>query len=525
MAVFFRVSVRFLHSLSHGRADGGVPEWPPSPLRMFQALVASSAARWREPQFSEYAVKALQWLERRPWPEVIAAAGTLSENPYLLYVPNNTADLLVPAWKGGDVSKVVKREQKPVRSTHLADEAVHYLYLLSDDLTEWNRHQGTLKAAARSITHLGWGIDMVAADADLISEEDAAKLPGNRWRPTPIGGLPLRVPKAGSLDDLRRKHGDFLSRLSRDGFKPIPPLSCFDVVGYHSPTVAPLPAPSRSLAAFEIHRTIEDQEKEEHAGKSKFRPFHHVHRVATVAGMVRNATAAVAERIGWDAAVIASRVLGHGDGDNGQATSPDRLHFLPLPSITPNGVSGIRRVLVVGPPGLDLAPLRRRLNGEELHDLHSKQPVAMLSSIPTTDRNVAPFLGPATTWATVTPVILPGYDDPDGLRAKRRARELKGQGSAEEQRSLLARLDDRILGLIWKAFHQAGWTPDALAGAQVEYRVVGWFRGLEVARNYSLPPLHFPRYHLRIRFARPLHGPLAVGGGRWRGLGLFAQEA
>ncbi|MCC6418287.1 MAG: type I-U CRISPR-associated protein Cas5/Cas6, partial [Gemmataceae bacterium] len=259
--------------------------------------------------------------------------------------------------------------------------------------------------------------------------------------------------------------------------------------------------------------------------KSKFRPFHHVRRVATVAGMLRNTAAAVAERIGWDPATIASRVLGHGDGDNGQATSPDRLHFLPLPSITPNGVSGIRRILVVGPPGFDLAPLRRRLNGEELHDLHSKQAVAMLSGIPTTDRNVMPFLEPATTWSTVTPVILPGYDDPNGLRGKLKAREAKGLITATEQMNLLARLDGRILDLIWKAFQQAGWTPDALAGAEVEYRAVGWFRGLDLARNYDLPPLRFPRYHLRIRFARPVQGPLAVGGGRWRGLGLFAKEA
>jgi CRISPR-associated protein Csb2 len=235
--------------------------------------------------------------------------------------------------------------------------------------------------------------------------------------------------------------------------------------------------------------------------------------------MVRHATATVARRIGWAEEDVQRRIEGHGNGDNGQATSDDRLLYLPLPSITPNGVSGIRRVLVVGPPGFDLAPLRRRLNGEELVDEDSKQAVAMLSGIPATDRYMAPFLTPARTWSTVTPVILPGYDDPDGLRAK-----LKTRNTAQEQKNLLARLDARILALIWKACHQAGWTADALAGAEVEYRTVGWFRGLDLARNYDLPKLRFPRYHVRVRFRHPIQGPLAVGAGRYRGLGVFAVD-
>jgi CRISPR-associated protein Csb2 len=144
----------------------------------------------------------------------------------------------------------------------------------------------------------------------------------------------------------------------------------------------------------------------------------------------------------------------------------------------------------------------------------------MLSAIAATDRHVTPFLGPARTWSTVTPVILPGYDDKHRLRAK-----LQGPHAAEEQKTLLARLDKSIRALIWKAFHQAGWTDDALAGAEVEYRPVGWFRGLDLAKNYELPPLRFPRYHVRVRFSHPIPGPLAIGAGRYRGLGLFAAEA
>src|SRR5262249_43741239 len=122
-------------------------------------------------------------------------------------------------------------------------------------------------------------------------------------------------------------------------------------------------------------------------------------------------------------------------------------------------------------------------------------------------------------WSTVTPVILPGYDDQDGLRAK-----LKARVTAEEQKNLRSRLDARSRALICKAFHQAGWTDDALAGAEVQYRTAGSFRGLELSKDYSLLPLRFPRFHLRATFPHAVAGPLAIGAGRYRGLGVFARQ-
>jgi D-alanine transaminase len=44
MPSFFGLSIRFLAPVFHGRADGEQREWPPSPLRLFQALVAAAAA-------------------------------------------------------------------------------------------------------------------------------------------------------------------------------------------------------------------------------------------------------------------------------------------------------------------------------------------------------------------------------------------------------------------------------------------------------------------------------------------------
>ncbi len=305
--------------------------------------------------------------------------------------------------------------------------------------------------------------------------------------------------------------------MTDDGFRPVRPLACFDVVNYHSPTVEGLPDAVRPMVAFEIHRTIDDQESSP-AGKSKFRPFHPVRQVATVAGMFRHATAKVAREMGMPEAQVVEQIEGHGGGKGGQATTPFRFQFLPLPSLTPVGVSGIRRLIMVGPSGSNMAPFRQRLNGVELIDGRTQRSVAMLSYIPTSDKQLSPFIGPSTTWTTVTPVILPGYDDPAKLR-----RKLNAGASADVQKQLLSRLHDRVLELIWKAFGHAGWTSDALAGVEVEYRNVGFMRGLELANCYELPPHDAPRYHLRVRFPRPVRGPLAIGGGRHRGLGLFAR--
>jgi CRISPR-associated protein Csb2 len=47
------ISVNFLDPLFHGKADGGESEWPPSPLRVFQALLASAHTGCRQRDWSD----------------------------------------------------------------------------------------------------------------------------------------------------------------------------------------------------------------------------------------------------------------------------------------------------------------------------------------------------------------------------------------------------------------------------------------------------------------------------------------
>ena len=190
------LTVRFLQPYSHGRDGRGDPEWPPSPLRVFQALVAAAAARWNERTRIEHAAQALVWLERREAPLIVAAPGVRSDVKYRLYVPDNVADKVAKSWSAGREASIADyRTEKDVRPMHLKGEAVHYLFSLAD---EGCPHLDVLAAAACSLTHLGWGMDMAAANATVLSDEQSAKLPGERWRPME-GALAdgLRVPMWG----------------------------------------------------------------------------------------------------------------------------------------------------------------------------------------------------------------------------------------------------------------------------------------------------------------------------------------
>jgi CRISPR-associated protein Csb2 len=324
------------------------------------------------------------------------------------------------------------------------------------------------------------------------------------------------VPKAGTLEDLSARHAAFLSRVSLDGksLAQIPTLTEYRVVGYRRATD---PA-QHPFVAFEIWKPLHEI-AELPTGKSKFRAFDTVRRLAYVAGMVRHAAADAARQAGWDEPRVTSFILGHSDVEGGQATTDDRLMFLPLPSITRLKVESIRRVLVVGPPGTDMSRIRQLLSGRELMEEGRPDPVAMLSLISQSDRNVSRYTRSARAWSTVTPVVLPGFDDPDGLKKK-----LNERPNAELQKNLLERLDRRILDLIKKAFKQAGWPNELVERAELEYREVGFRAGVDLSRRYELPPLKFPRYHVRVRFRHPIRGPLAVGAGRYRGLGVFAAE-
>jgi CRISPR-associated protein Csb2 len=528
MPDFLRLTVRFIDGVFHGRGDGGVSEWPPSPLRVFQALVAASAGRWNERREIKQAASALRWLEALPPPEIVAAPATMSA-AYQLYVPNNVGDLVGKRWEeGNDGDFSAFRTEKMVRAVRLGgDGEVHFVWRLPEAPPA--DHLQTLCAATRSITHLGWGTDLVVAEGAILSAPGAAALGGQKWLPTEAHSrTTLRAPVAGSLRELQLRHKAFLSRLdgfSGGKFSPVPPLRAYRQTNYKTEFERPEPG----IAVFAL-RSLDD---------SAFRSFNPVRRGLHVAAMVRHVAGGkeMTRSLGWSESEASSFVHGHSDAAATEGPS-GRLLFLPLPSVEPRGrnkanaVGEIRRVLLAtsGPAGLDtFQRLVRRLAGAELIDEKAGPTGAMLARLPDSDgltqRN---YLAPATTWATVSPVALPGYDDPRKLRQRLNGKH--GLTSAEKA-AILNRLEIRTEQLLRKAIRQAGFSEAIAKAALIEWQGAGFLPGVDLAARYMAGDQHrrYRKLHVRIQFrdaeGQPLavSGPIALGGGRFSGTGLFAR--
>ncbi len=350
MSSYLCLSVIFLDPEFHGRRGNGQPEWPPSPLRFYQALVAASAARWGERQRLEYAVPALKWLAElsKQVPPTIVSPSSTQGTAFSLSVPNNAMDIVARAWcRGnytgkGDANPATHRAMKTVRPTRFPDgDTVSYLWKLPDQLPEDIRgYVEVLAAASRSLVALGWGIDLVAGNGRIISGEEADHIPGEWWQPTPDPGVEgLRVPTTGTLEALIERHTTFLCRLEGGGLTPPPPLTTFTVVGYRR---ASDPVPRR-WSAFAFYEPDSDRR----------RSFSAV-RAVTVAGMVRSLAGKMARQTrhhepGCDLdSWVDEYVMGHGEAD----ALRSRFSYLPLLTIRPpNIIGGINRVIIAEPPG------------------------------------------------------------------------------------------------------------------------------------------------------------------------------
>jgi CRISPR-associated protein Csb2 len=541
MPKHFCISIRLLNRAFHGRRDRRIPEWPPSPLRLYQSLVAA-AARKGGGGLEDSTRSALIWLERKTTsPTIIApyaVSNTTDGRPcgYLLSVPNNVMDIVGRAWSRGNVSgsgdadPATHRTMKSVRPTYLVDgDTVHFLYPLSAAPTEEDQRSiAIVSDIARSIVALGWGIDIAVGHAEVLSGEQTAALPGARWMPGREGVEGgLRVPVFGTLDGLIERRARFLKRVRSDGtFDPTPPLpeSAYRTIEYHRST----DPPRRPIAAFSLLKP----------DASGFRPFDTARNGLTLTGMLRHAAKRAAQQAGWADSKINAFVLGH-RGEKGVErvpVGPKRFAYLPLPSIEGRGedkarvVGSIRRVMLAAfDDGCEreINWARRALSGQELVNEDGGHSIALLSLLPTSEKIVRCYLEPAAMWATVTPVVLPGYDDPAHYR-----RRLKSSVGAEEQKRLLERLSDRMDSLLRKAIVQAGFSQELATHAELEWLNVGFWPGTDLAHRYGVPDhlRRFPRVHVRLHWRDaqkrpvPIPGPVCLGGGRFYGLGLFAAE-
>ncbi len=474
MPKYLCISITFVDGMFHGTADGRESEWPPSPMRVFQALLAGSRTGCRNLEWSAPKIEAFRWLEASS-PPIIVAPDARETAGYTFFVPDNVSDVITDR-EGRLITKVAR----PQRIS--PDEPLHYLWLL-DNREETAQHASILIKEARKLLALGWGVDQVVGDGRILDDSEAAALRGKRWYPLHNhagSARSWRVPERGSLDDLERVYQSFFHRLSGGVFHPPLKLSSFSAAIYLREGALP----PRSYAAFELPDGI------------SFRQEH----IVKVAAMLRSLAARHArsdthEFPGGSETYVAGHV-------GKRQMTPERFSYLPLPTIGHQHADGmVRRLLVAEPYGGDGGHAQwaqRRLAGSALTDSAGNERGVLLNLWRQNSRQMlARYVGEGRSWSSVTPVILPGFDDGKVVKAER---------------------------LLLQSIRQAGLPVQAVMN--ITLRKAPLFPGSQHPSQYFLPGYlrGKPGWHAHLEFEETIPGPLSIGAGRHVGLGIFAHS-
>ena len=461
------LTLRFKVEWLAGRYHGA--EWPASPLRVYQAMVAGySGARRGDPGL-EAAMRHLEtlaapviWAPRAEPLQTVKARG-----------PDND----------GDVVLALHAARKPTAARHEAEKlgsvrtrrprrvegAVTYDFEATGETAS---HLPAFATIARSVSAVGHGIDLAFARVALL--ERPPRAPGVRYTPSPDGRLDLNVPWPGGFGELEQRYWRERTRIGggivETGIEPVPARA-----RYRSELDLP---PVRS-AAFEL-RSVDARRRIAFEGA----------HTMTVAAMVRHAIGCAARAGGLDAGVV-SELMGHG--------GEGRILAQPLGNVGYRHADGrIRRVLLVAPECVgedEWDTVVRRLVGAPLVEVGTGSEVGRLVPLGGQDSTLARYRGRGRTWTSATPVVLAGFDSrrgrPRPVRAVRRL--LRHAGISESLLETVARESvGRLLG----------------SGHALSYACPGHLKGYPVA-------------HLTIGWTEPVAGPLSLGLGAGYGLGLF----
>jgi len=479
------ITVRWLDDRYHGLLNrDGPPEWPPSPFRLFQALVAGAA---RHGKLESDIGTSLAWLETLDPPLILAPHASPCQIVQR-FVPNNDGDI--------EQDRQKRLTGKTSRPTLMHGEPeVHYLWRIDGASPEAH---GAIRAA-RLITCLGWGIDMAYGDGRILEDDQVGQLDGVRWYPKPgtmrEDGL-LRVPRkattarGGSMTDLRSAHQSALNRIEHG--KPLRTVEkpqVFDRVFYAS-TERPIGRPHVVFA-------LRDERDESYCyPHAKLIHIAGMARCASIKAMAEFPPYGIENAPGW----VESFVAGHrSEGQNDHR----QFSYVPLPSIGHEHADAmIRRLMITAPFGCEaeLRHLAAQLDGEQLRpEGGAAGPVLDMIGHDGVTRQ---YLGPSKVWASVTPIILPGHDDHKPGKTIKLIERALAQ-SAIEQRCQFT----------WGTLPYFN---NCLTASKYDRngRRIGCFR-----------PDHLnglTAVHIRISFERPVAGPLTIGAGRHCGLGTLA---
>lgn len=462
------ISITFLDGRFHGQKDDLKPEWPPSPWRLYQALLAAAAGNQKE----DPAI--FQWFEQLNSPEILApkvqAIGRVK-----VFVPNNASDVNLDRQKR--LAEKIHHPSVICGENH----TLHYLWSIDS-----NEHLQASRIAdyAKLLNVVGLGIDLVAGNGQLLSNAEATTLKsafeGDCYKLGSGAGNVLRSPKKGSYQDLKAAHESQLNRFEGKFYSSSRKPTVFDEFGFVKEG-----AMIRHIACFKL--TYPDEES---ARMRAFDPRYSVRLSSWIRGYLCNNH----NNFNGDPE---SYIGGH--ISKSEQETPPRFSYLPLPTIGNEHADGLIRRLIVAEPygenGSKAQWAQRNLNNVVLKNKEGVEVAELLSLQEKDDGVLRCYTKTSRIFKSVTPVILPGFDS---LKYKK----------AEQ--------------LFLKAIRQAGFNCDDIEDFLLQK--APFFKGAYSSREYKRVK-HFENFsamHVRINWKHEMHGPLAIGAGRHRGLGLFA---
>lgn len=459
------VEVRF----HDGRYHGAGEEFP-SPARLFQALVAATSMG--EQPLTEQ--EALSWLEQQNPPTVALPRFRLGQ-ALTMFVPHNDAD----AKAIEDIR--AKKTQQP----WFFDVDIPFVYCWDVNDDDRDMALGVCRAAL-GLYQFGRGIDQAYASARVVDDAVVEALfegyPGHVLVPRAgRAAKVVSVPQKGSLSSLVRRHSETLSRIQHndDGVLFVQASKArFDRVAYDG---------AERWLHFELSKT----------DSTGFVAWP-LERASELVKKVRQAARA--------------RLDGAFGVEEGQKRLPmqnepalplrERLRFVPVPSRGHDETNpSIRRVVVVVPLSMPLADAEWLLSALEVDEarLTGSQDTAMWER----------YTQASATWQTVTPAVLTPR-----RRLDPATRETK---NAEERQ----REEQQARAAVLQALRQAD-----VKGlpVQIDVQREPWEKRGKRAEVFA-EGTRFEKekaWHVRITFAHPVTGPVAIGDGRFAGLGLMA---
>lgn len=474
--MFLELHVTFTAGHFHGE------EWPPSPARLFQALISATHRGAHGLLNADVRDGALLWLESLSAPEIIAVETEPQLDHLINFVPNNDDG-------DRDDFRVHIRAAKSLRIHPLpADCCVTYRWEFPR-ADEAEQHADVVTAMASLITYLGRTIDHVYARGEVRESAPEGNGDGRELLlPREVEGGEWLSPRAGFLELCHDRYPRSVSEMPPD-------FTNSRQIDYSSTAALPDEVPR---AVFELYRL------------DGVKLSRDPRRLREVSGMVRHtfqqwldANPRMVAHYGDDR--IARLLFGHRDSRSAEPSEGGHIAIVSLPSMNVgfDADGWLRRVVILGYGLRDeedralFHDLTRGLDSLELRDREQPVGVIRLASSKAQTAALRPWIGlggvSAQAWRSITPVILTGHPRQGRSLEKCLLRTLAQQGISLENVESVATFTGPTV-------------PKSVAAR--EYRV----------RDYLSTTR---RVHVEIIFREAVRGPLVLGRGRFVGFGLM----